>query len=35
MDMVVIEDYLPYVNNGWKHKLDETNTYIVIFFSKP
>ena len=26
---------LPYDNNEWKHKLDETNTFIVNFSSKP
>ena len=26
--MVVIKNY---DNNGWKHELDETNTFVVIF----
>ena len=30
--MTVIKNY---DNNGWKHKLDETNKSIVEFFSKP
>ena len=35
MDKVVIGDYYLMANNGWNHKLDETSTFVVNFFSKP
>ena len=33
--MVVTEDYDHMKKNEWKCEVDETNTSIVIFFSKP
>ena len=34
MDMVVIDDLLPYDKNELKHELDEFNTSIVNIFTK-
>ena len=32
-DMVVIENYYNIMHYGWKHELDETNTYDIVEFS--
>ena len=32
-DMVVIENYYNIMHYGWKHELDETNTYDIVKFS--